>query len=173
MIVLRPLLVLLFLILSGCASYSSLPDSYRSAQMPAASGQMPRQDYPGGDSNILSLLYGQYQEWQGTPYRWGGETRGGIDCSGLVQVTYRDLFGVNLPRSTAQQVHAGDFVSRDQLQPGDLIFFRTGFDNRHVGIYMEGERFMHASANGGVMISDLSDPYWRQHYWKAKRIPSE
>lgn len=115
----------------------------------------------------MLLLYQQHEEWQSTPYRLGGLSRAGIDCSGFVQLTYRDLFGLQLPRTTIQQATAGRQVSRAELQPGDLIFFRHG---QHVGIYLENHKFLHASTTRGVMISSLKNSYWARHYWRAVTI---
>ena len=124
----------------------------------------------GASTDTLSLLYGQYSDWEGTRYRLGGLSKKGVDCSGLVYLTYRDLFGVELPRSTADQVNRGKVIDQRSLQAGDLVFFRTGSTGRHVGIYMENNRFLHASASGGVTISQMNDPYWRKHFWQARRI---
>lgn len=113
---------------------------------------------------LLTKLYQQHQEWHGTPYRWGGNNRTGIDCSGFVQVTYRDIVGIDLPRTTTQQYRSGAHVNQAELQTGDLVFFRHG---RHVGIYLENHKFLHASTSRGVMISDIKSPYWTRHYWRS------
>lgn len=115
----------------------------------------------------MLLLYQQHNEWHGTPYRIGGISRSGIDCSAFVQVTFRDLFGINLPRSTNQQLHTGRQISRAELRSGDLVFFRNG---RHVGIYLEDHKFLHASTTRGVMISSLKNTYWARNYWQAVSV---
>ena len=112
----------------------------------------------------MLLLYQQHNEWHGTPYRMGGISRSGIDCSAFVQVTFRDLFGIDLPRSTDQQFRNGRKIPRAELRSGDLVFFRNG---RHVGIYLEDHKFLHASTTRGVMISSLKNTYWSRHYWQA------
>lgn len=134
------------------------------------SGRDPGAADDAAPADMLSLLYGQYSNWEGTRYRLGGLSKKGVDCSGLVYLTYRDLFGVELPRSTADQVHRGKPIDKRSLQAGDLVFFRTGSTGRHVGIYMEDNRFLHASASGGVTISAMNEPYWRKHFWQARRI---
>jgi cell wall-associated NlpC family hydrolase len=103
------------------------------------------------------------------PYRMGGNSRAGVDCSALVQLAYLNAFSRNLPRTTEDQVRVGAEVRAGDERSGDLIFFKTGFWSRHVGIYLGDGRFMHASASKGVMISSLSEPYWQARYWKAKR----
>ena len=127
-------------------------------------------DQPSEVEAIKEALYGQLDRWQGTRYRLGGLGRGGIDCSGLTYVVYRDLFGKHLPRTTDEQGRVGRGVHRRALVPGDLVFFKTGMFQKHVGIYVEDGLFMHASKSGGVQISSLDRKYWRKRYWKARRM---
>jgi murein DD-endopeptidase / murein LD-carboxypeptidase len=112
------------------------------------------------------------RQWEGTPHRMGGTRRNGIDCSGFVQRIFDDLFNIQLPRSTALQVHAGEAVSRRHLRPGDLVFFHPPHKVRHVGVYLGSGEFAHASTSKGVTISRLSTTYWRHAYWTARRIPA-
>ena len=86
---------------------------------------------------MVSAKREQLQQWHGTPYRYGGLDRGGVDCSGFVYRTFRDRFDMQLPRSTEDQTSIGNKVSRDELMPGDLVFFKTGHGENglHVGIY--------------------------------------
>ena len=100
----------------------------------------------------------------------GGLNRNGIDCSGFVHVTFRDVFKKDLPRSTELLAKVGKPVPTDALKVGDLVFFKTGFKDRHVGIYTGGGQFIHASKSRGVMESSLNNPYWTKHYWKATRV---
>jgi cell wall-associated NlpC family hydrolase len=102
-------------------------------------------------------------------YRNGGLSKAGIDCSGLVYLTYRDRFGIQLPRSTNEQVGIGSEVGARQWRAGDLLFFRINRWTNHVGIYLEEGRFLHASTSSGVMISHVDDPYWKSRYWTATR----
>lgn len=115
-------------------------------------------------------LYSQFQKWKGTPYRNGGLSHSGVDCSGLVQLTYRDLFGMSLPRTVREQVKTGKGVSQRNLRPGDLVFFKTGIFQRHVGIYLDSRTFMHASSGSGVTISSLDSRHWSRRFWKARRL---
>ncbi|MGH8762807.1 MAG: NlpC/P60 family protein, partial [Nitrosospira sp.] len=75
-----------------------------------------------------------------------------------------------LPRSTEFQAELGEDIGKAQLRAGDLVFFKTGISVRHVGVYLEGGRFLHASTSKGVMISRLNESYWKSAYWKAKRL---
>ncbi len=122
------------------------------------------------DSKVVGLLYEQYNSWRGVRHRDGGLSKNGIDCSGYVYLTYRDKFGRNIPRSTELQARAGIEVSSRQMQPGDLVFFKTGRKKRHVGIYLHDGSFMHVSSSRGVMISKLRNPYWSDAFWMARRL---
>lgn len=124
-------------------------------------------------SNQASVqLYRYYDDWRHVPYRYGGLSKKGIDCSGLVYHAYRTLFDIELPRNVAAQVRSGRRISRKRLKPGDLVFFKTGFRQRHVGIFIENDRFIHVSEKKGVSLSSLNDTYWGKHYWMAVRVQS-
>ena len=135
----------------------------------------PTTSYHFSDENqyrIISRLYSRLDEWQGVPHRDGGMSKKGVDCSGFTYLTFRDLFDVQLPRTTSQLSHSGSPVNKGQLQPGDLVFFKIGIAGRHVGIYVEKQKFIHASKSKGVMMSRLDNPYWQKHYWQARRVAS-
>ncbi len=117
---------------------------------------------------LLTVAMGQL----GTPYRYGGRSpREGFDCSGLVQYTHRQA-GIDVPRTARDQYKASRPVSRRQLRPGDLVFFRIdGRRVSHVGIYLGDGRFIHAPSSGRkVTTARLDDPYWRRHYTGAGRF---
>jgi cell wall-associated NlpC family hydrolase len=105
----------------------------------------------------------------GIPYAFGGTSRSGFDCSGYTQYVFKGS-GVSLPRTSYAQFGIGSAVSRDQLQPGDLVFFST-YDKgaSHVGIYVGGGSFVHAS-NSGVKTTSLSDSYYESRYVGARRV---
>jgi cell wall-associated NlpC family hydrolase len=99
----------------------------------------------------------------GTPYRYGGSTPRGFDCSGLVYYAYYKA-GIRVPRSTTALYRHARPVTLMNLQPGDLVFFRTAHRSvSHVGIYAGNSRFIHAPSRGRVVSYDsLNDPYWKQ-----------
>lgn len=122
--------------------------------------------------DVKSRLMDQYASWKGVRYRLGGSTKSGIDCSGFVQRTFREQFGLELPRSTYEQQEMGKSVDRTKLRTGDLVLFRAGSTGRHVGIYIGNNQFVHASTSSGVMISSMDEPYWKKRYNEARRVLS-
>ncbi len=119
---------------------------------------------------VQAILYSQLREWQGVRYRNGGLSKRGVDCSGFVYITFGTRLGIRLPRSTSAQSSIGRAIRQYELRPGDLVFFKTGWKVRHVGIYLGGRQFLHASTSRGVMASNMDNSYWSQHYWKSVRI---
>ena len=127
---------------------------------------------PPADAGALlrGHLYQHYKLWKGTPYRRGGLTTRGIDCSGFVLITFKALRDARLPRTVDEQATFGRGIVPGELRSGDLVFFKTGAAMHHVGIYLDRGRFMHASTRRGVTISALADGYWRKRFWQARRI---
>lgn len=112
------------------------------------------------------------EKFMGVPYVFGATGPNAYDCSGFVQMVYRH-FGVYLPRTSIAQSRVGQFVSKANLQPGDLVFFQYTYTSRgvdHVGIYIGGGKFINAWPGPGVTISDLNRPYFQSHYWGARRV---
>lgn len=117
-------------------------------------------------------LIGSAMGFLGVAYRFGGASPSGFDCSGFMQYIFRKAFAVNLPRTSAEQANVGVAVNRSQLQPGDMVFFRTaGSRISHVGMYIGNDRFIHAPRTGKrIEITSLSNRYWSARYATARRV---
>jgi lipoprotein Spr len=118
-------------------------------------------------------VYTFVDDWYGTRYRLGGSTKSGIDCSAFTQIFFTSLYGITIPRTAREQYSKATKVSRTHLKMGDLVFFNTRGGVSHVGIYLQNNKFVHASTSEGVMISDLYDNYWLRKFIGAGRMSAE
>lgn len=119
---------------------------------------------------LVSKILSTAKKYIGVPYKWGGTTPRGFDCSGYVQYVF-NAHGIELPRTSSEQYYEGKKVSKANLQAGDLVFFNTsGRGVSHVGIYMGNGQFIHASTSRGITIDELDSVYWRSRYLGARRI---
>lgn len=155
--------------LAGCASPEA-PMSADDAEYPILATQPDSKDKRPATTR-LDALSRYFEEWKGTPYRWGGASKKGIDCSAFTQNAYAQLFSHSLPRTTRQQLNQGSKVSMSTADQGDLVFFKTGARLYHVGIYLGEKQFMHASASKGVVISRIDNPYWSARLLQIRRYP--
>lgn len=129
-------------------------------------------------NKTIDNILNEAQTYLGTPYRYGGTTRNGIDCSAFVLSVFGAAAGLSLPRVAASQSQEGERIEKENLQKGDLIFFSHGRRISHVGIVEsvseDGEiKFIHAATSKGVMISSLNDSYWGPKFRFAKRVINE
>lgn len=154
------LLLLLLLAAGGCSMFGkqSIPTG------PSAG--------PGSSYHSVSVV-DTARTVMGTRYTWGGDTpRDGFDCSGLIYWVYAQ-HGVRMPRPSWEQYKVGRSVARNDLRPGDLVFFKTRNSGAslHVGIVSGPGRFIHSPKAGGVVSeTDMNSSYWRTHYLGAKRV---
>ena len=116
-------------------------------------------------------LLQKIDEWWGTPYVLGGNSKNGVDCSYFTLDVMRDIYKVNLKRTAAEQYEQSVKIEWNNLKEGDLIFFKTEGRRRisHVGIYLANNKFAHASTSQGVTIGDLTDPYWQRRLYSLGR----
>jgi cell wall-associated NlpC family hydrolase len=122
--------------------------------------------------SVLEKLYSRHQQWQGSPYQLGGNSKTGIDCSGFIKLTFQQEFNLQLPRTTLKLSKLENEIAIGELKAGDLVFFKIidKTNLRHVGVYLENNKFLHASTSDGVTISNIKSEYWSQNYWKSIRV---
>ncbi len=151
--------------LAACLSMSALADE-RVQQDPPPS--FLARATSGASTLVMSAL-----ELVGIRYRRGGTSpETGFDCSGFVDHVFREGLGMILPHNASAMSKSGEKVAKEELQPGDLVFFNTmrhAFS--HVGIYLGENRFVHAPASGGeVRVEDMTVPYWAKRFNGARRM---
>lgn len=121
-------------------------------------------DAPAEELSNIPLLE-LIEKWWGTKYCIGGSSSNCIDCSAFTQVVMREIFNTTLPRTAQEQFNGMQRIEMEDLQEGDLVFFNTGGRGiSHVGVYLQNNKFVHASTSQGVTITDLSDKYWRPKF---------
>lgn len=127
------------------------------------------QNQLSNDEIIKKSLMEFYTEWKGVKYKFGGNSKRGIDCSAFTQRIFKEKFNIKIPRSTRTQVKVGEKIKKSELKLGDLVFFKTGKIDRHVGVYMGDGEFMHASIKG-VKFTKLNKNFYKKAYWTSRRI---
>lgn len=165
----------LFLYITGCgiSHRTVVQPEQNTAQAEGKQPEPPAMNVSSSTENISGVqkqLQNAHQQWKGTPYVYGGNSNGGVDCSAFTKIVFRDYFDKNLPRHTRSQLQEGSGVRRRSIQTGDLIFFKTGRKSLHVGISMGDGTFLHASVSSGVMISNIRERYWATRYLGARRV---
>ena len=127
-------------------------------------------------NNTITNIVNYSKTYLGTPYKYGGMSPSGMDCSGLLHLSYV-RYGIELPRTALEMSRTGSPLSLKQTDVGDLVFFRTSKNSRvinHVGMVVHKTPktldFIHSSSSRGVMISSMNNPYWRKNYVKSRRM---
>lgn len=119
-------------------------------------------------------LYTEAVKWLGTPYKYGGNTLAGVDCSGLVHNIYKTVYDIHLERK-AEDIYKKNCrkIPTNSLMPGDLVFFDTKNNRRkvnHMGIYLKDKVFLHASSSRGVVLNKMDEKYYRKSLVKGGRV---
>lgn len=119
------------------------------------------------DKELIRVL----SSWLGTPYKYGGASKDGADCSGFVKTVYESIYKISLYRSAAELIKNTEIIGITELQTGDLVFFKINSPNiSHVGIYLTDNKFIHASSSKGVTVSDLNTDYYKRAFYCGGRI---
>lgn len=125
------------------------------------------------EKDISNLkLYYFIDEWMGVPYKYGGNDKNGIDCSGFTGLLYREVYNKNVSGPTSTLIELTNIISENELKEGDMVFFHIEKKGKvsHVGVYLQNNKFVHATTKKGVMINDLNENYYKQHYFKSGRL---
>ncbi|MGZ4117492.1 MAG: C40 family peptidase [Bacteroidia bacterium] len=116
-------------------------------------------------------LYSFIDEWYGVPYKYGGNNKKGIDCSNFASTLYSTVYLKPLTGSSSSIFTQCKVVSKNNLEEGDLVFFKIDGDNiSHIGVYLQNNKFVHATTKKGVMVDDLDEDYYKKYYYKGGRI---
>lgn len=166
-----PLLLCMFplvmLLLTGCHSHKrAVSSSGGGGGRPSVSLDYAREAADPMGCDLVAAA----AEWLGTRYRYGGQSRQGTDCSGLVMSLYQDVCAVKLPRTTVEQHRFCSPLKRKEARVGDLMFFGSSSGISHVGLYIGKGEMIHASSSQGVVVSGIDSGYWAQRFKGAGRV---
>ena len=127
----------------------------------------------GVDENKIEnvALYSLIDSWYGTSYKYGGSSKNGIDCSNFANIIYQEIYKKSLTGSSASIYNLCKPLSTNDLQEGDLLFFKIEKNTiSHIGVYLQNNKFVHATTKAGVRIDDLDQAYYKKYFFKAGRL---
>ena len=119
---------------------------------------------------LQNALLKSFENWKGTKYAFGGDSNRGIDCSALTRRVYREVFNFELPRITRDQVKVGRHVSKHNLKPGDILYFKPEGKYNHTAVYLGNSIFINASSSKGGILSSLEHSYWEKYFVSGVRV---
>ena len=172
------LILIVSILLGGCRSHKNNRNKdYVETGAIELKERKPTKEKEKVKNHIGRKVADEAKTWVGTPYKYAGKEKGrGTDCSGMVMTIYLDVAGVAMPRNSAEQGEFCESIKEHNVEAGDLVFFAIGKDSSkisHVGIMIDGLRFVHASSSKGVIISDMETPYYRRNFKKYGRVPGK
>lgn len=176
-------MLLLILFMVGCKAKTDWRDNYKKDKSSKSTNTTKKTTIKKPNdlaeiSEILDVsestlknknLYNFIIDWYGTPYKYGGMNEDGIDCSGFTNILYKEIYKIQIPRVSKDIAENVKRKYTEDLKEGDLVFFsfgKTGIVN-HVGIYLHNNKFVHASTSKGVIISNLTEPYFGDYLVKC------
>lgn len=155
--------IALTMIIIGCGPKKSIQGSAHSGSIEKKYAALLQVDE--NDIDNVSL-YRFIDEWYGTPYKYGGKSKSGVDCSGFTSILLKEIYDKELSGSSASLYDQCRRTAGRNLQEGDLVFFKIDSKQiSHVGVYLQNNRFVHATTRAGVMINSLDEDYYRNAYW--------
>jgi hypothetical protein len=170
----KPLIFSVFILFSAGLFAAPLENNFVRAPASTASKAEKEQAYVDARNKVINAA----AKYEKVPYRHGGVTKSGVDCSGFVYASFKDALGVSTPRSSTGLYTWAEIIPLEKAQPGDLLFFKTTGGNTisHVGIYLGNRRFIHSASSGpntGVIYSTLDEKYWSRTFAASGRVIPE
>ncbi len=167
----KPLVTLLIVVLvSGCSVFRKTPTKPTTNGTSNTTVKTENKTFPISKKEN-EKLYTACQNWLGVPYKFGGSTKAGVDCSGLVNALYKEAYATQVPRTTSEMYSKYLVVKTNELRTGDLVFFN--FESKkasHVGMYLNDRKFIHASTKKGVIVGSLDDAYNAKYFIGGARV---
>ena len=174
------LIISIVLLVSSCRSHKEATNNTSKTSEPkkisASKSKKTQAKYAqllGVDNKKIDniKLYTFIDDWYGTPYKYGGQNKNGIDCSNFSSTLYNQVYNKSITGSSSSIFKQCKVVSISNLDEGDLVFFKIDNDNiSHIGVYLQNNKFVHATTKKGVMIDDLNEPYYKKYFYKAGRV---
>jgi murein DD-endopeptidase / murein LD-carboxypeptidase len=168
--------LLLTLAMSSCRSHKEATTSTATEKTTTSKSKKIESKYAQllqvDESKINNIpLYAFIDDWYGVPYKYGGKNKSGIDCSNFTATLYSNVYSKSITGTSSSLFNQCKVISKDHLKEGDLLFFKIDGDAiSHIGIYLQNNKFVHATTKKGVMINDLDEAYYKKYYYKAGRM---
>ncbi|WP_251622680.1 C40 family peptidase [Odoribacter lunatus] len=165
----------ILLLIIGAALFCSSCSSHRHLSTSSSASKLSEKlNFTVSPKDKNLPLYTEAANWLGVPYKYGGNTVNGVDCSGLVSNIYRKVYQLKIERTVAGMYNKNcRKIPRSSLQPGDLVFFNTakkGKSASHVGIFLKNNIFIHATTHSGVRLSTLDEAYYKKSWISGGKI---
>ena len=173
----KTLVVLCILLVGyGCRHKKESVKTVTKPKAEAKSGSAAFKEKMGITSKEVkaSKLYSFVNDWYGTPYKYGGCEKSGVDCSCFTINLFDKVYGIKMPRTAGEIYKECEKESIDKAKEGDLIFFKINSNSiKHVGVYLRDKKFVHASTTKGVLVNSLSETYYQKYFYTAGKLKNK